>query len=448
LLAGCATQPATPPSSQSPSPAPQPITFSAAQTNAQLAATPDAPLAPLSVEAAIDRATACSPQIKALRAAVTVAKQRKASATDLQDPEAIVTWGNIDDEFDGAGNQSNLDGEKRFGGRLPIPNPFLIVPRVGARTADFQAALADLHAAQWLVENDVRRLFAEIQYLSQDVDFTVELAHQNGLILDDARAREGQGAATASEIVTAVQHQLQAQHDMDQARYHWQFARRELAALLDLNSTSLQLTTNAPSPAPLPESGLMPGPMQQTAMQYRNDVAALHWRALAAKSDYDEARNVRVPWIKNVSAVHREPASEWWVAIEVNVPLFTWTVNKADTVQLAQSHLAAVNESNIVQVVRHEIRDALEEVEAQRLRQKRNQSEVAPLLAEMRQTLELLKRTPNVMPAQVAGTEAQIVESLRLDLEARWLYQLAQLNLERVVGAPLAVALNADNRKM
>jgi hypothetical protein len=110
--------------------------------------------------------------------------------------------------------------------------------------------------------------------------------------------------------------------------------------------------------------------------------------------------------------------------------------------------LAAVNESNIVQVVRHEIRDALEEVEAQRVRQKRNQSEVAPLLAEMRQTLELLKRTPNVMPAQVAGTEAQIVESLRLDLEARWLYQLAQLNLERVVGAPLAVALNADNRKM
>jgi hypothetical protein len=169
---------------------------------------------------------------------------------------------------------------------------------------------------------------------------------------------------------------------------------------------------------------------------------------LAARSAYQEARNVRIPWLKQVTAVHRDPASEWWVGIEVNVPLFSWTINKADTVPLAESKLAEVNEANQMQVVRHEIRDAVNELEAQRSRQKRDQDEVAPLLAEMRQTLELLKRTPNVMPSQVAETEAQITGSLRLDLESRWLYQLAQLNLERVVGAPLSVALNIENGKM
>ena len=99
-----------------------------------------------------------------------------------------------------------------------------------------------------------------------------------------------------------------------------------------------------------------------------------------------------------------------------------------------------------MQLVRREIHDAVEEAEERRRQQRRNQSEIAPLIAEMRQTLELLKRTPNLMPAQVATTEAQIIESLRLDLGSRWGYRLALLNLERVVGVNLLVALQAGER--
>ena len=446
LLAGCATQQA--PSSLPPlTPAAQPADVNSSQSSAKADAQPAAPSGPVSVEAAIERAISCNPKLKALRADVTVARQRKSAATDIPDPEALVYFGDVVEDFGQTANSSNSKGDK-FGGRINLPNPFLMVPEVNARTADFQAALSDLQAARWLVESDVRRLFAEIQYLSEDMALTVELTRQNGLILAYARERESQGAAVASDIVTAVQRQLQAQHDLDQARYRWQLARRELAALLDLNSESLQLVTNTPAFAPLPESDLPIEALQQTALERREDVAALRWRTLAAQSSYQEARNVRIPWFKDFTALQVESNDKWAARISVNVPIFSWTINKAETVQQAQANLAAVNESNGIQVMRREIRDAVDEFEARRQQQKRDQNDIAPLIAEMRQTLELLRRTPTVLPSRIAATEAQITESLRLELGSRWLYLLARLNLERVVGAPLSVALMVKDGKM
>jgi outer membrane protein TolC len=447
LLAGCATgrvSPSTPASMITP----QTTVPAAAQAGPRPDSQRSAPANPVTVEAAIERATACSLQIKALRAAVAVAKQRKSAATDIEDPEAIIAWGNVDDLWDSSANTQNSNAARRVGGRFHLPNPFLVMPRVSARRADLEAAQADLQAARWLVECDVRRLIAEIQYLSEDKALTVELVRQNDEILKDARARAGQGAATAFDIVSAVERQLRTQNDLDQTGHRLQLAQRELAALLDLPSASPQLTTNAPPASPLAESAIAVATMQRAALQHRGDVVALHWRSLAAMSTYREARNARIPWIKDVEALEHDPASQWWVKVSVNVPLFSWTKNHAEDVQLAQSELAEVNEANGTQLVCREVRDAVNEVEERLRQQKRNQSEVAPLIAEMRQTLLLLKKTPNLMPYQVAATEAQILESVRLELESRWFYQLAQFNLERVLGEPIRVALHDGEGKM
>ena len=131
----------------------------------------------------------------------------------------------------------------------------------------------------------------------------------------------------------------------------------DLAALLDLPSASPQLTTNAPPASPLAESAIAVVTMQRAALQHRGDVAALHWRSLAAQSAYREARNVRIPWVKEFEAVEREPVSGWWMGITVNVPIFSWTKNHAEDVQMAQSNLAEVNEANGTQLVCREIRD-------------------------------------------------------------------------------------------
>lgn len=435
FLAGCAT-PAVPPLPEPAMNAPWPPVSAGAERGG--------PANPVTVEKAIERAAACSTQIKALRVAVTVARQRKSAATDIQDPEAVAAWGKLADD---SGTIQNGNAYQGVGGRVYVPNPFLVMPRVSARTAELQAARADLQAARWLVECDVRRLFAEIHYLAEDMALAVDLLRQYGEILKDTRVRTEHSAATASEVVTAVQRQLQTQNDLDLARHRYQIAQRDLAALLDLPPASLQIATNAALAAPLQEVAIAFDPMQRLASQYRGDVAALRWRTLAAKSAYREALNVRIPWIDHMDAMHRDPANEWWLGVRVTVPVFSWTKNHAADVLQAQYSLAGVNETNGLQLVRREIHDAVEEAEERQRQQRRNQSEIAPLIAEMRQTLELLKRTPNLMPAQVAATEAQIIESLRLDLGSRWSYQLARLNLERVVGVPLSAALQAGERE-
>jgi len=401
---------------------------------------------PISVEAAIERATRCSPEVIALRAAVEVAKQRKSAASDIPDPEGIMTWGKVQNDFEDLGDEGKGNDGFRMGARFYIPNPFLMMPKVNAGSADYHAEMASLQAAKWLVESEVRRLYAEISYLAEDVGLTVELAHQYDLILQDERAREGQGATTASEIVSAVHRELQAQNDLDQAHFRWQTAQRELAGMLDLDltATSLQLATNNHGFHPHSGSAIVSDQMEQIALQHRNDLVALHWRTLAAKSVYVEARNVRVPWVKDVEFTRRESDAEWWLGIGINVPLFSWTINNADGVQRAELSLAEANEFNGRQAMRRQIRDAVDEFEVQRRQQERNEKDVTPLLSEMEQTLELLKRTTNVMPSQIAETEAQIDESLRLKLESDWLYQHAGLNLERAVGAPLSTALNGN----
>jgi outer membrane protein TolC len=250
LLTGCATERASP-SPPPPKIASQPTAPADVKASPQTDSQRSAPANPITVEAAIERATACSMQIKALRAAVAVAKQRKSAATDIEDPEAVVKWGNINDIWDGSGNTQNSDSVRRVGGRFHLPNPFLVMPRVSARKADLQAAQADLQAARWLVECDVRRLIAEIQYLSEDLALTVELVHQNDEILKDTRARAGQGAATAFDMVSAVQRQLRTQNDLDQTRHRLQLAQRELAALLDgkgSNSRLVPADTRAEEP--------------------------------------------------------------------------------------------------------------------------------------------------------------------------------------------------------
>ena len=401
----------------------------------------------LSVEAAIERATRCSPQVIALRAAVEVAKQKKSAASDIPDPEAVVTWGKVDNDFEDTGDGNDNDGQ-RVGGRFYVPNPFIMTPKVNAGTANFRAEGASLEAAKWLVESDVRRLFAQIQYLAEDAALAMELAHQYELILQDERAREGQGVTTASEIVTAVQHEVEAHHNLDQARYRWQSARRELAGMLDLDlaSTPMEFATNTSGFHPSPGLAISFDQMQQIATEHRRDLMALHLRTLAAKSAYVEARNVKVPWLKDVGFTRRDSDGEWWVGIGVSVPLFSWTINNTDGVQQAELKLAEANEygMNGTQTMQREIRDAVDEFDVQRRQQERDQKELVPLLSEMQRTLDLLKQTPNVMPSQVAETEAQITESLRLKLESDWLYQSAGFNLERAVGVPLSIALNGN----
>jgi outer membrane protein TolC len=536
------------------------------------------------VEEAVQCALACNSEINALQAAVFVADRRRQAATDITDPELKLAWGQSNGDSSGSrwntrdtesqstseqtsqrsrteagttvasdgsplssssGSQTTTERSQstsrgtetrttrtsgsssdsglgwRIDARFFVPNPWLLFPRVDARKAEIQATQADLRAAIWRVTCDVRRLFAEMNYLALDLATAEDMVRLDSDILKTVQARGERGVATATDVLSASRRHFQMQGDLDETRYRVKVAQRGLAALLNVSPETLHVGTNRTVFASLPKEAMPLDRAEGIAMQYRGDVAALRWRLLAAKAAYREARNVRLPWIKEINASYRstrehtwgsdtttgsgydssastrsttrsgqsqstktsadggsestsetfseqewtagqgdsrsteygvtdsfdrQDSEEWWVGFAIDVPIFSWVKNHEDDVLLAESKLAAVQETEGMRWVVNELRVALDEVDECRRQQARYDNDVAPVIAEMRRTLATLKGVPDAMPDQVAATELQIVESARLDSGARWRYRLALLNLERALGAPLADFLPEPER--
>jgi outer membrane protein TolC len=570
LLAGCATSDLPPrPPSRAPAPAAAPAPRPARG-------------GPWTIEEAVERALACSSQIQALRAAVGVSEQRRRAATDIADPELRLGWGQDSSDglrertstrttiTEGTSDQTSVSTQTktsdtvssggapqssavsaqtvttaetggtqgtasrtlvtsgrttdagegwRIDARFFVPNPWLVLPRVSARKAEIRASQADLHAAEWLLACEVRRLCVDLNYLNRDQALAGVLVCLSGDMLKAMRARTEQGMATAADVVTAARRHVQTQDGFDQARQRCRMAQRDLAALLDLPPAALQMATNLAAVSAADQAGLAFELAESTAFQQRADLAALRWRALAARSAHREARNVRLPWIKEISASYRaahgrtwgtdiaggsefgsstttrsatgagrsqrtetgadgtadltreriseteqnvshdssfqsidettvladrSDGEEWWVGFALDVPIFSWVKNHADEVLLAQCKLADVNASAGMRQVSREVRDAIDELEESQRQQARYETEVAPLIAEMRQTLAALGDAPNAMPDQVAATEMQMVDSLRLELAARRRYHLALLHVDRASGVALSARPAAD----
>ena len=393
---------------------------------------------PITIEQALQRALARDTRVASLNAAVELARQQRLAATDIKDPELQGESRSIGHSE--SASSDNLD-DSRVSLGVYVPNPWLTVPRVNARTADYKAAQADLNAAIWLVKCDVRRLFAQIDYLTNDLAYSADRVRWGGEILKAVQARVGQGAATAADLMTASRQYLQFQNDFDQTYHSYQLARRQLASLLDVAPESLELATNSVAPPSLPETGLTFQQAEAMAVRSRSDLAALCWRARAAESGYHEIRNERVPWFKEVKAGYLDNSADnsdkYWIGLTMDVPIFSWAKNHAASAALARANLASVAETNGLRQICQELHDALDELDQTRRQVARNDTTMKPLVTTMRHTLATLDSTPNIMPEQVAAAELDLVEALRFGLNTSWQYELALLNLERTLGGPI-----------
>jgi outer membrane protein TolC len=530
-----------------------------------------------SLDEAIRRAIACSGEINALDAAISVAEQQRLAATDIVDPELSFGTGRsgdkstrnrlenrdstsqstenqrtrgtrveeqntVDDyglpqstssglQQDTSSSRSTSQGTEtqsartsgyamdsesdwQVGARFFIPNPWLVGPHIEACKAEIEAARADWRAATQVVAGEVRRLYATVSHLTDEVATAGELLRLDGIVLKTMQERSAQGTATAADLLTAARRHLQTQDGLEKARYSLKVEQRALAALLNVSPGVLRIPTNIPPVNVLPEAEIPFDRATALAMQHRSELAALQWRIVAAKAAYREARNVRLPWIKEInlgysrsherswgedittgtrygtqtttqsstgsgqtretktgsdgtgaqtagwfqeseqgkstrtssssengfsSTSDRKTGDEWWVGFAVDIPIFSLTRNRESDVLLAECRLADVNMAEGQRLIRSELRTALDELEDSRQQQARYAKEVAPIIDGMRKVLETLKEASDSMPDQVAATEMQIVESARLERNARHRYKLALLSLEQAIGAPLSV---------
>jgi outer membrane protein TolC len=441
---------------------------------------------PLTLAAAIDRAVEYSGEIAVFRAAVAAAAQNCRAASDWADPELNAQYGQETQDqtrrryavqgggADGGARSTtggtSSDGDAyRVGLRFFPPNPWARSADISARTAEWRAAEADLAYARWTVALAVRRLFAEVKYLERSVKLTRSLADLHGEVLKSVRERATLGQNTAAELLTASRRYMTARSDLSKAESAQRRAAAALGALVNLPAETIVPADGEFTP-PVPEPGaLHPDQLEGRALQNRADLAALFWRAAAAKAVCRQSRAARIPWFRQLEASYGEGSEttvgstlsavdpldadglsqstttriddsqerqEWRVAAAINVPLFSWH-NRAEDARRAEFELASVRETEAVKKVGREVRDAIRDIVATHGDWQRFEQEMAPLIQEMRETLAKMGDTSSLPPDQVAAIKAQIVDSEHTKLQAAFDYQMAFINLEGVLGVSL-----------
>jgi outer membrane protein TolC len=424
----------------------------------------------ITLEQAIARASASSDEVAGLVATVNVVAKEKLASGDLRDPELRVGIGEDDGDSDRVRTIVGPSADTETGSttrdqsayslalRMFPRSPWTRNARLSAGRAKIFAAVADLLQARWDLENDVRRLFAELHFLNQDKALMDELTGIYRVAVENARQGYQADHMTVAHVMTASRRYLGTMSDRDEVTRRRANARRKLATLVALSTDDLHIDFATKPAAELPFESLTTKALESQALNHRRDLAVLYWQKASAEAMLREARADRRPWFtfvegaygKRESSMNRRlvgasdttltaddgDETEWGIRTGITLPLFPWANHSVD-VRQAQYRRAAIHELRAREQVKRDIQNAvtaLTEISKARETYRRDTN---PLIQEMDKVLKGIESVEGLDPTDVARLRGQILESRRLNLESELEYRLAVIALEDAVGLRL-----------
>lgn len=440
----------------------------------------------LTLDQAVERTLAYNEEIAVLAAEAEAASQWRLAARDLKDPElrlqysdestdstSLETGTELVSTTPGAMRQTTQSASSEgtvYGAGLRFfpPHPWLRRASVSLREAEYNAALADLAHARWLKTMEVKLVFAELQYLEDDLRLVDEIASRQAVLLEQMDQMANQGQAVLDDVVNASRRFLGVQGDRDRAARRRQEVLGRLAVLVNLPADRVSIQVAAPLPHPPAQApGLQAEMLEQMALQTRADLIALAWRTQAAKAAQSEAEAESIPWLTFVQASiiqgdesQRDQSrqqeigqssglsridldtrdrdsdqTEWRVDAGVTLPLLSWRNRKPHALR-ADYHAATIREAEATKRAGREIRDAVAGIEAVRQEWTRYETRSAPVLEKLQKMAERARAGEGLTLEQASRLQEQILETQRLRLRSEYDYRTASLALEAALGAP------------
>ena len=198
-----------------------------------------APIRPLTLEAAIDRALAANPTIAAARLTSAVNQAGLALAKERPNPEATV-------EFE------KETPKQAFGFALPVELGGKRSKRMAVSEATIRAGDAELAATIAQVRNDVRRAYYAVLVADARLTLLRELRDLSQRVRDTAQARFDTGDAPRLDVLQAGLTLAAAENEAATAEGLSAAARTRLNALLgEPLDTSLRLSTPLDAGGPI-----------------------------------------------------------------------------------------------------------------------------------------------------------------------------------------------------
>ena len=414
---------------------------------------------------AINNAIAHSDRIALLRAAVDIAAQQKFVARDLRDPELRLshetglssgTRAYLSTNLTPRSSSANAVGNN-LALRLFPPNPWALSARVSGATANYYADLAYLRHEEWLITIEICRLFAEIQYLENDVQLIDQLTGVYKDTQDILEESMRQGQSTLQDLMTASRRYLRALSERNNVIHLYEEAHRQLAELTAIPADQIKLVFDENMPKPIDSVLMDMNFLENEAIQNRPDLTALFWRTEASKAKYKEACAERKPWLEFIqfsyatgsqsedtdefdiftgsTATTRDDVDddEWRVDIAISVPIISW-LNHSTTASLSEHELAKMEESALLKRIHRKISSALSTMKSIEESQKQYETESTPIIQQMQNVLTSLEDENVLSPDQIARIKEEILETQRLKLKAEYDHLSAFLTLEEALG--------------
>ncbi len=392
------------------------------------------------LDEAIQRAIRHSPTITALQAATHVAQERVRAIGDFRDPELRYT---ISD-----GADTDIDGEEdstgyRIGMRFFPPNLWLRASGKTREAALYRAACADLQSAMWDLSATVAQLVCDFQHVNADILLLEELVTNYETTLGLVRKRSQTGQSAGQEIVSAARRYLGAVSDRDRALHRRQQLRHELASLIGVRTDAIAfppMVEEIDEPV-LPHDDTDLAAAEVTAT--RPDLAAMHWRARAAKAAYKETRSAQLPWLQHIQISYAEDqqeaflmdqeSEEWRVDVAVSIPLFSW-LNHTPSLRREEFELALGAKQAAVRAARIDVQNAIDTVRESRDQIATYHQTTTPVIAEVETILTQLTQQTAFAPLEAARVAEELLEHKRLRLNAIYEYRSAVIRLQKMMG--------------
>jgi outer membrane protein TolC len=439
----------------------------------------------LSADQAIERAISRSTRVLELVTSVDIASKERLAARDLRDPELRLSYGESDGEsvratqstdtelagITGLGTETgtieNEGSQYRVGLRFFIPNPFERRARESAQTADIYARVADLYQAQWDIAIDVRKLFATVRYLEEDIATLSKLTGVYSDVLERERSRLDKGVGGLNDVMTASRRFLSVLSSRDQLIREQEARLRDLALLVSVSASSIQLT---PDDAPLDTDTVYNWQTAQLvtlATAHREDLIARAWLTRAAEARHKESRSANVPWPSHVQASYSESESEgtrsfngsdldptrnriqnsqssstddgdgeaWRIDAAISLPIFSW-VSHASDVREAELRQARALEAHTIDRVQRDVEHAIERVRSAHEAKRRFDEQTQALIDEIRRTVD--KGAIAVLnDVDVARLKEELLNARRTRQRAAHDHTLSLIQLEKAMGLRL-----------
>jgi cobalt-zinc-cadmium efflux system outer membrane protein len=380
--------------------------------------------APMTFEAALDRALQANPAILAARLRGATSRAAVDVARERLNPEFLA-------EFE------RETPTRAYGISLPWEAGGKREHRIAAGEAAVKTSDAELAQAIIEVRTSVRRAYFSRVIAEARVTLVDELQALAVRARDAAQQRFDAGSIPRLELLQAQLGLAQAENDATTARGALRATRAELNALLALPLDAPTPLAASLDPAILPSPAAVDTLAQSTSVE----LAVLDNQLEEQRARIALARALQVPDVTSAFMITRgaEPefSTGWRAAVAVAVPLFTRHRAGVHVEEAALVQLSSAREA-VVARIRGEVASAVARAEAQRQQYLRYRDQILPAALEVERLAEDAYRFGQTGIAAFLQA-LQVTRETRLRaLQAAADYQAAVADLEQAVGAPLS----------